>query len=73
MLKKLSSLLLSLLLCFTLLPGQAFATENPPPPLPPVSMEPLNPEETDVPPEISPLMPLNSEQMPGDEDDYHIS
>lgn len=55
MLKKLASLLLSLLLCLSLLPGQARASDEPVPPAdPPVVVEPVEPEE----PEEPPVMPM---------------
>lgn len=59
MLKKLTSLFLSLLICLSLLPGQARAAELPDDPQPPVILEPLDPE-TPEPPE-EPLMPLSGE------------
>ena len=43
MLKKLASLLLSLLLCLSLLPGQALAADDPAPVDPPVIEEPEQP------------------------------
>ncbi len=43
MLKKLASLLLSLLLCLSLLPGQALAADDPAPVDPPVIEEPEEP------------------------------
>ena len=43
MLKKLASLLLSLLLCLSLLPGQALAADDPAPVAPPVIEEPEEP------------------------------
>lgn len=49
MLKKLTSLLLSSLLCLSLLPGQAYAADEPDLPQPPVIVEPLDPEEPVVP------------------------
>lgn len=55
MLKKLASLLLSLLLCLSLLPGQALASDDPAPPVdPPVIVEPVAPEE----PEEPGIMPM---------------
>ena len=44
MLKKLTSFLLSLLLCLSLLPGQACAAGEPDSPQPPAVVEPLDPE-----------------------------
>lgn len=44
MLKKLASLLLSLLLCLSLLPGQALAGHESAPADPPVIVEPEEPE-----------------------------
>ena len=64
MLKKLTSLLLSLLLCLSLLPGQALAADEPDPANPPVIEEPLDPE--------TPVMPLGAEgagETPPDRDD----
>ena len=69
MLKRLASLFLSLLVCLSLLPGQARAAELPGDPTPPVILEPLDPE----PPE-EPLMPLSGEEsgnMPPDKDVTH--
>lgn len=43
MLKKLASLLLSLFLCLSLLPGQALAADDPAPVAPPVIEEPEEP------------------------------
>lgn len=43
MLKKLASLLLSLFLCLSLLPGQALAADDPAPVDPPVIEEPEEP------------------------------
>ncbi len=43
MLKKLASLLLSLLLCLSLLPGPALAADDPAPVAPPVIEEPEEP------------------------------
>ena len=43
MLKKLTSFLLSLLLCLSLLPGQALAADDPAPVDPPVIEEPEEP------------------------------
>lgn len=56
MLKKRASLLLSLLLCLPLLPGQARAAGAPEPAAPPVAVEPSGPET----PEEPPVMPLAS-------------
>lgn len=55
MLKKLASLLLSLLLCLSLLPGRALASDELAPPVEaPVIVEPVDPEE----PEEPPVMPM---------------
>lgn len=55
MLKKIVSLLLSLLICLSLLPGQALASDEPAPPVdPPVIVEPVDPEE----PEEPGIMPM---------------
>ncbi|MDE6931388.1 MAG: hypothetical protein K2P37_01740 [Oscillospiraceae bacterium] len=64
MLKKLTSFLLSLLLCLSLLPGQACAAGEPDSPQPPAVVEPLDPEE--------PVRPM-SEELPEDNGNYHIS
>ena len=50
MLKKLTSLFLSLLLCLSLLPGQARAAGAPEPAAPPVAVEPSGPETQEEPP-----------------------
>lgn len=71
MLKKLASLLLSLLLCLSLLPGQAQAENLPDPADPPVVEEPLDPETPEKPEE--PLMPL-SDEFPNEGDNSgHIN
>lgn len=67
--KKLLSLLLSLLLCLSLLPGQALAADEPDPPQPPVIEEPLEPGEPE-PPEDPPIMPTSKEDMPRDENEH---
>ncbi len=59
MLKKLTSLLLSLLVCLSLLPGQARAADEPDPPQPPVIVEPLDPKEPGEP--EPPVMPMSAE------------
>lgn len=62
MLKKLASLLLSLLLCLSLLPGQARAENLPDPVDPPVTVEPLDPKTPEKPEDPEePLMPLSDE------------
>ena len=66
MLKRLASLFLSLLVCLSLLPGQARAAELPGDPMPPVILDPEAPEE--------PLMPLSGEEsgtVPPDKDVPH--
>ena len=63
MLKKLTSLLLSLLLCLSLLPGQARAADEPDPTPPPAIEEPLEPPE-------EPVMPM-SEDLPEDNGNHH--
>lgn len=68
MLKKFASLLLSLLLCLSLLPGQARAENLPDPVDPPVTVEPLDPETPEKPEE--PLM-LLAEEMPDRDDNGH--
>lgn len=67
MLKKLTSFLLSLLLCMSLLPGQALAAGEPDPPPPPAVVEPLDPDEPEPPEE--PVMPMG-EELPGEEDNH---
>lgn len=62
MLKKLTSFLLSLLLCLSLLPEQARAADEPDPPLPPAVVEPLDPDE--------PVMSM-SEEPPEDNGNHH--
>lgn len=62
MLKKLTSLFLSLLLCLSLLPGQARAADVPGPVDPPVVVEPLNPGVPEEPEE--PVMPMSSPELP---------
>lgn len=68
MLKKLTSLFLSLLLSLSLLPGQARAAGAPEPADPPVAVEPADPET----PEEPPVMPLASVggDVVSDQDDY---
>ena len=68
MLKKLAALLLSLLLCLSLLPGQAHAENLPDPPDPPAAEEPLDPETPEDPEE--PLLPL-SDEIPVEESGGH--
>lgn len=72
MLKKIASLLLSLLLCLSLLPGQARAGDVPAPDDPPVITGPLDPEDPDGPDEPEPPVEPQSEEVPGDKDDYRI-
>ena len=57
MLKKLAALLLSLLLCLSLLPGQALAADESAPVEPPAVEEPLGPKDPDEPddPPVAPL------------------
>ena len=69
MLKKLASLLLSLLLCLSLLPGQARADSVPAPDDPPVITEPLEPEDPEEPGEPEP--PEESEDWLDDNDHHH--
>ena len=64
MLKKLTSLFLSLLLCLSLLPGQARAAGAPEPAAPPVAVEPSGLET----PEEPPVMPLSAPDFPEDAD-----
>lgn len=61
MLKKLTSLLLALLLCLPLLPGQARAENAPDPVDPPVIVEPVDSEEPETP--AAPL-PHNTPEVP---------
>ncbi len=62
MMKKLASLLLALLLCLSLLPGQGRAADEPDPPKPPVIVEPLDPENPGEPePPEGPVMPMGEE------------
>lgn len=70
MLKRLASLLLSLLLCLSLLPGQARAENLPDPVDPPVTVEPLDPETPEKPEE--PLM-LLAEEVPGENSGGHTN
>ena len=65
MLKKLAALLLSLLLCLSLLPGQAHAENLPDPAEPPITVEPLDPETPE-----EPLLPLWGE-LPSIDDSGH--
>ena len=65
MLKKFASLLLSLLLCLSLLPGQARAGDLPEPPAFPGVVEPVEPEDPG-----EPVMPM-SEELPGGVDSDH--
>ena len=67
MLKKLTAFLLSLLLCLSLLPGQARAADQPEPPEPPTVEEPLKPETPD-----EPAAPMR-EEMPKGEDDSGLA
>ena len=69
MLKKLAALLLSLLLCLSLLPGQASAESIPDPADPPAVVEPLDPEAPEKPEE--PLMPM-AEGMPNTDENGHL-
>ena len=68
MLKKLAVLLLSLLLCLSLLPGQAHAENLPDPVDPPPVEEPLDPGTPEDPED--PLPPL-SEKFPDKEGNGH--
>lgn len=65
MLKKLTSLLLSFLLCLSLLPGHAYAAKESDLPQPPVIEEPLGPE----PPE-EPVMVMSEEV--GQKEENHL-
>ena len=67
MLKKLTSLFLSLLLCLSLLPGQARAAGAPEPADPPVAVEPADPETPEEPP-VMPLASLGGDIVEGSED-----
>lgn len=71
MLQKLASLLLSLLLCLSLLPGQARGISADPFE-PPVAVEPPDPNDPGEPePPEEPAAPMGT--VPGDETDYHTS
>ena len=67
MLKKLTSLFLSLLLCLSLLPGQARAAGAPEPAPPPVAVEPSGPETQEEPP-VMPLASLGGDIVEGLDD-----
>ncbi len=67
MLKKLTSLFLSLLLCLSLLPGQARAAGAPEPAAPPVAVEPSGPETQEEPP-VMPLASLGGDIVEGLDD-----
>lgn len=73
MLKKLASLLLSLLICVSLLPGQAYAAKGPDPVDPPIHVEPLDPEGPGEPGDPDdpepPVMPMG--QVPEGEDEFY--
>ena len=68
MLKKLAALLLSLLLCLSLLPGQALAADESMPVEPPAIEEPLAPEKPEDPDE-PPVAPLS--ELPEEKDGDH--
>lgn len=56
--KKFTSLLLSALLCLSLLPGQDYAADEPDPPAQPVIVEPLDPKDPGEPkPPEEPVVP----------------
>ena len=67
MLKKLTSLFLSLLLSLSLLPGQARAAGAPEPAAPPVAVEPSGPETQEEPP-VMPLASLGGDIVEGSDD-----
>lgn len=67
MLKKLTSLFLSLLLSLSLLPGQARAAGAPEPAAPPVAVEPSGPETQEEPP-VMPLASLGGDIVEGLDD-----
>ena len=67
MLKKRASLLLSLLLCLSLLPGQARAAGAPEPAAPPVAVEPADLEAPEEPP-VMPLASLGGDIVEGSDD-----
>ena len=67
MLKKLTSLFLSLLLGLSLLPGQARAAGAPEPAAPPVAVEPSGPETQEEPP-VMPLASLGGDIVEGLDD-----
>ena len=72
MLKKLASLFLSLLLCLSLLPGQARADDVPAPEEPPAMTEPLEPEDPEKPGEPEPPVEPQNDEFPEDKDNYRI-
>ena len=65
MLKKFASLLLSLLLCLSLLSGQACAAGLPAAENPPAVVDSLDPEEP-------PVMPLSEAELPDGDDFHHL-
>ena len=67
MLKKLTSLFLSLLLSLSLLPGQARAAGAPEPAVPPVAVEAAGPETQEEPP-VMPLASLGGDIVEGLDD-----
>ena len=69
MLKKLTALLLSLLLCLSFLPGQARAADVPDPADPHAVVEPLAPEEPEEP--ETPVAPMSNSELPNDDDAFH--
>lgn len=71
MMKKLTSLILSLLLCLSLLPGQARADDTPTPVEPPVIVEPVGPAETVDPEEPEPPARPMEGEVPKEADDTH--
>ena len=64
--KRLPALLLALVMCLSLLPGQAHAAGAPEPAAPPVTVEPADPET----PEEPPVMSLSAPDFPEDADTH---
>ena len=69
MLKKLAALFMSLMICLSLLPGQAQANDLPEPIDPPAQVEPLDPEMPDEP--EFPVMSAPIVEPPDDDEQSH--
>lgn len=67
MLKKFTSLLLSLLVCLSIIPGQVHASDLPEPSDPPAQVESLGTETPDEP--EPPAMPASVEDFPEERDE----